>query len=270
MMAAVMTVPVRAGADMRLLRAAVFSAVCVTLSAAGHSLASGGWIPLWTSLAGWLGVMCFATPLAGRERSLPGIAVALLGGELGLHLLFTAGQWCGSSISSSRNVNSGAVMALAGQLLCNGPLPRLTPESAAHIIRQAGLAMPHMPGMASDARTSGAHTMAMSLAGTCSVSMLAGHMAAAAVLGWVLRRGESAVWRMVRLSAQTAAQIAALPALTAVLASIHTLALLAGALDRRLSAVRALRADGETGQPESVKLQHTVIRRGPPAVTLAA
>jgi hypothetical protein len=273
MMTAVMTVPVRAGADMRLLRAAVFSAVCVTLSAAGHSLASGGGIPLWALLAGWVGVMCFATPLAGRERSLPGIAAALLGGEFGLHLLFSAGQWCSSSASSSENVNSGAVMALAGRLLCHGSPLRLTPESAAHIVRQVGLAMPRMPGMVPDSGVSGvsgAHTMAMSLAGICSVSMLAGHMAAAAVLGWVLRRGESAVWRMIRLSAQTAAQIAVLPALTAVLASIRALALLARALDRRLSAVRALRAADETGQPESVKLQHSVVRRGPPAVTFAA
>ncbi|MBV9022454.1 MAG: hypothetical protein JO362_01300 [Streptomycetaceae bacterium] len=270
MMTTAMIVPVRAGVDMRLLRAAVFSAICVALSAAGHLLASGTGMPLWAPLAGWVGVMCFAAPLAGRERSLPGIAVALLGGELGLHLLFSVGQWCGSSASPSRNVNSGAVMALASQLLCKGSLPRLTPESAARIIRQTNIAMPHMPGMTPSTGTSGAHTMAMSLPGTCSVSMLAVHVAAAVVLGWVLRRGESAVWRMIGLSAQTAAQIAALLALTAVLASVRTLALLAGMFDRRLSAIRALRADDETGQPESVKLQHTVVRRGPPTVTLAA
>ncbi|MBU3867141.1 hypothetical protein KN815_24705 [Streptomyces sp. 4503] len=31
-------------------------------------------------------------PLAGRERSLPGIALALLAGRFGLHLIFSLGQ----------------------------------------------------------------------------------------------------------------------------------------------------------------------------------
>ncbi|MCQ4083173.1 hypothetical protein NGB36_21830 [Streptomyces sp. RB6PN25] len=280
-----MTVPVRAGAGLRLLRAVMFSAVCVTLSAAGHSLASGGAIPLWALIAGWGGVMCFAAPLAGRERSLPGIAAALLTGELGLHLLFSAGQWCGSPSPSSGSVNSGAVVALAQRLLCNDHLLGLTPQTAARIVRQAGIAPTSaaayvtpaaspMPGMASDGGAPGAHTMAMSLAAMCSPSMLAGHLAAAVVLGWVLWRGESALWHMVRLSARTAAQTAdrfvALLPLTAVLAAIRALALLTGVLEERLAAVRTRRADDGTGRPESVKLQHSVVRRGPPAVTLAA
>lgn len=280
MMAAAMIVPVRAGADMRLLRAAVFSAVCVALSAAGHAWASGSWIPLWALAAGWGAVMCAAVPLAGRERSLPRIAAALLGGELGLHLLFSAGQWCGSPAAgapavSSRGVNSGAVMALAERLLCKDHLPGLTPQVAARIVRQAGIdpssaaayVTPAAPRMPSHDM---AQHMAMSLAGICSPAMLAGHVAAAVVLGWVLRCGESALWRMVRLSAQTAAQIAALLPLTAALAAIRALALLTGVLEGRLSAVRTPRAEDGTGRPESVRLQHSVVRRGPPAVSLAA
>jgi hypothetical protein len=277
MMTAAMTVPVRAGADMRLLRAAVFSAVCVTLSAAGHSLASGGGIPLWALLAGWGGVMCFAAPLAGRERSLPGITVALLGGELGLHLLFSAGQGCVAPAGSSRSVNAGAIMALAGRLLCNDHLRGLTPQSAARIVRQTGIspastaahAMPPMSGMPTSAGAPGALTMAMSHAALCSPFMLAGHVAAAIALGWVLRRGESAVWRMVRLSAQTAGQIAALLPLATVLVLIRAFALVTGVLEGRLSAVRVPRTDDGTGQPGSVTLQHSVVRRGPPAALAA-
>lgn len=37
-------------------------------------------------------MLCLVGPLAGRERSLPGIALALLAGQFGLHLIFPLGQ----------------------------------------------------------------------------------------------------------------------------------------------------------------------------------
>lgn len=37
-------------------------------------------------------MLCLVGPLAGRERSLPGIALALLAGQFGLHLIFSLGQ----------------------------------------------------------------------------------------------------------------------------------------------------------------------------------
>src|SRR5258705_118739 len=69
----------RSGFDLRILRAAVFAAVCVVLAAAGHALASCATIPLWTLGAGFLTVFAVAAPLAGRERSLPGIAAVAAG-----------------------------------------------------------------------------------------------------------------------------------------------------------------------------------------------
>ncbi|MEU1624096.1 hypothetical protein ABZ746_01845 [Streptomyces sp. NPDC020096] len=264
-----MTAPVRAGADLRLLRAAVFAAVCVTLSAAGHAMASGGGIPLWTLLAGWAGVLAIAAPLAGRERSLPGIAVAMLGGQLGLHALFSAGQWCAEPASDGR---SGRIMALAGHLLCNDQLLRLTPDSAAQLLRQAHIDpssaaaattatqnMPGMPGM------SGAHGCP-----SYSLPMLCGHLAAALVAGWLLRRGEAALWRVVQLSGYGMEQASALLPLRIALIAARTLALVAGLLSERLTAVRPRRVAYGSGRPESVHLQHSVIRRGPPAVALAA
>ena len=66
----------------------MFAAVCVVLSAGGHVLASCAAVPLWTLGVGFLAVFAVAAPLAGRERSLPGIAAALAAGQLGLHALF--------------------------------------------------------------------------------------------------------------------------------------------------------------------------------------
>ncbi|RBL79430.1 hypothetical protein DDE05_58000, partial [Streptomyces cavourensis] len=88
-----MSTPVaHAGAGLRLMRAAVFTAVCVVLSAAGHSFAAGAPVPAWTLLAGFLGVLAVASALAGRERSLRSIAGALAGGQLVLHVLFAYGS----------------------------------------------------------------------------------------------------------------------------------------------------------------------------------
>ncbi|MFD5459311.1 hypothetical protein ACFWIR_30450, partial [Streptomyces olivaceus] len=42
----------RSGNDLRILRAAVFAAVCVVLAAAGHTLASCATVPLWSRGAG--------------------------------------------------------------------------------------------------------------------------------------------------------------------------------------------------------------------------
>src|ERR1051325_3027616 len=82
----------RAGTGLRVLRAAVFAAVCVVLAAAGHTLASCATVPLWTLGAGVVGVVAVAAPLAGRARSLPGIAALLAVGQIVLHTLFGLGQ----------------------------------------------------------------------------------------------------------------------------------------------------------------------------------
>jgi hypothetical protein len=272
-----MTVPVRAGADLRLLRAAVFSAVCVTLSAIGHAMASGAGIPLWTLLVGWAGVLCVAAPLAGRECSLPGIAATLLGGELGLHLLFSLGRGRTMAVPAGQ---SGGVMALAERLSCNAQLANLTPQRATMIVRQAGIdpskamvgmhGMPAMSGITgmSGIASPGAH--AMPLSAMFTPSMLATHLAAAVVLGWLLRRGEAALWQVVRMSVVVAEHVAALLPLTALLALVRVLALVASLLERRLSSVHPQRAEEYAARLQTVALQHCVIRRGPPAVALTA
>ncbi|MFF7980134.1 hypothetical protein ACFZDK_13535 [Streptomyces sp. NPDC007901] len=273
-----MNVPVRAATDLRLLRASVFSAVCVALAAGGHILASGGAVPLWSLTAGWAAVLGLVGPLAGRERSLPGIALALTGGEFGLHLLFALGQGSAASAPADR---SSQVVALAERFLCGADAARLTPAGAVRILRQAHIdparAVPvthgtqGMTGMA-DMAGHGGHVMALSSMFT--VPMLTAHVAAAVVTGWVLRRCEVALWRAVRLPAVTAgrlARLALLRRLVALLAMVPA-QMRAAALLRRLLSLLAPRRTGDTGirHLRSAALWTCVVRRGPPTAVAAA
>lgn len=244
--------PVRAGAGLRLLRAAVFTAVCVALSAAGHGLASRHGVPAGTLVVGVLAVFAVAAPLAGRERSLPGIATALALGQLALHAVFGAGQSCAEP-AAGRDGASG-VMALAGRLLCGShpTAPALTPQGAERIVRGAGIdpasAMPMGPaGRPGDA---GMHS-----AMAYSLPMLLAHLLAALAAGWLLRRGEAALWRLVSLSADVLR--GALTALVRVL--------VAGSADDPRAALRPRRFAAGQGVPGSVRLRHSLARRGPPA-----
>ncbi|SEN41487.1 hypothetical protein SAMN05216267_100513 [Actinacidiphila rubida] len=257
---------VRAGAGLRLLRAAVFTAVCVVLAAAGHSLASGRSVPVWSLVLGWLAVFAVVAPLAGRERRMPAIAAVLAVGQLTLHAVFNAGQLCtgaGTAAAGGQGGQgagaSGGLLDVAARLVCGSHAAALTPQGARHIVSQAGLdpsalAGPSgaMPGM-SVPMASGA--MAHSL---CSLPMVLGHLLAAVVAGWILRRGEAALWRLARGAS----------GLAAVLRRAFTL------LSRLTAWVPSSGAACPPPAPRAphrtVWLRHTVARRGPPRVVLAA
>ncbi|NLU69642.1 hypothetical protein [Streptomyces sp. HNM0574] len=291
-----------AGADLRLLRAAVFTAACVTLSAAGHALATGGQaLPLGSLVTASVLVLAVAVPLAGRERSLPGIAALLTVGQLALHTVFSCGQQAVPRGPQGGSGESREIFGLARQLLCNeharGPL---TEAEARRVVSDAGLSPSAAAGSGSGSGSGGGldsasaaggygahggHGAADALAAgdplAClrhaahaalsllDVPMLAGHVLAALVLGWLLRRGESALWRLLRLSARSAAVTSAAELLPV------------GALRRALAYVRALCAGlfpaapprratvraGEATAPRPVLLQHAVHRRGPPRRT---
>ncbi|MDJ0342079.1 hypothetical protein QMK19_01645 [Streptomyces sp. H10-C2] len=248
--------PVRAGAGMRLLRAAVFTAVCVALSAAGHGLASRHGVPAGALVAGGLAVFAVAAPLAGRERSLPGIATALALGQLALHAVFGAGQVCAEP-AAARDGADG-VMALAGRLLCDGHARglTLTPQGAERIVRDAGLD-PASTMTMSPVTQPGDGGMHSALA--YSLPMLLAHLFAALAAGWLLRRGEAALWQLVSLSADVLR--GALVALVRVL--------VAGSVDDPLAALRPRRFACGHGLAGSVRLRHSLARRGPPAYALA-
>lgn len=263
---------VRAGAGMRLLRAAVFTAVCVVLAAAGHTLASGAPVPVWSLVFGWLAVLAVVAPLAGRERTLPGIAAALAAGQLALHTVFGAGQMCATQSLTPSSDNGGGLLSIAARLVCGGHGVRLTTQSARQVVVTAGitpngpLPMPDMPGMTRQAG-GGAH-LTMAALPICSLPMLLGHLLAAVVAGWLLRRGEAALWRLVRLSVRGAAGLAGFS--PAVVRRAHALlsALAAGVPAVMPGGIRRTGEDRGAGY-RTVLLRHSVARRGPPVATAA-
>ncbi|GGS88271.1 hypothetical protein [Streptomyces chromofuscus] len=265
---------VRTGAGLRIPRAAVFAAVCVVLSGAGHAIASCATVPLWTLGAGFLGVLLVAAPLAGRERSLPAIAALLAAGQTVLHTLFGLGQHSTAAASAAAPPVTGAasdaaLVAQAARLVCGATAAALSPAQAQRILVDARL----YPG--TDPATHAAHhpADAMSTAADSSTAllpslpMLLGHVLAAVVAGWLLRRGDLALLRIAELSAHAVAEGAPVRSLRAAFALARALrAGLPGAPDVRPGIRRA--PAHVIPEPRTTALQHTVIRRGPPAAVL--
>ncbi|MEU9208683.1 hypothetical protein AB0D27_12215 [Streptomyces sp. NPDC048415] len=262
----------RSGWDLRILRAAVFAAVCVVLAAAGHGLASCATVPLWTLAAGFLAVFAVAVAPAGRERSLPGIAAVLAVGQTTLHTLFGLGQYGGpttmgsmGSMTSGMSMSDASLVERAARLVCGTTAAAITPAHAQRILADARIDT----GMTSSSMHHAADAVSPS-AGTSmsvlpSLPMLLAHVLAAVAAGWVLRRGDMALLRLMRLSAQGVAEGALVRSLRAALALVRALRTgLPGAPEAARALPAALLAPPE---PRTTALQHTVIRRGPPVST---
>ncbi|MFC7218001.1 hypothetical protein ACFQLX_07450 [Streptomyces polyrhachis] len=264
-----MTPPVRrSGADLRLLRAAVFTAVCVALSAGGHVLASAGSVPLWTLGAAALPVLAVAFAAAGRERSLPAIGSLLAVGQLGLHGLFVAGQ---HSVAGQHEGSTSGAMALARRLLCGDGRATLTEGRARRLVLDAGIDPDRLAPVADAVRHAGhAGHGALDTTGALSAvyapSMLIGHLLAALAAGWLLRRGEAALFRLTGLAAGAGAPARALRSALRLATALRSGLRYAGGV-RRTS--RPVRTAAPPRDP-SVVLAHSVHRRGPPAWGLAA
>ncbi|MGW6781290.1 hypothetical protein [Streptomyces sp. NPDC054987] len=266
-----------AGAGLRLIRAAVFTAVCVVLSAAGHALASCATVPWWSLCIGFLAVFAVAAPLAGRRRTLPGLAVGLAVGQLSLHTLFGLGQHSTAAAQAPGGASDASLAELAARLVCGGNSVPLSPADARRILQAAGLDPATLAAQAGQAAEQGheahAHmTRAAALApetGLFSPAMLLGHLLAALVAGWLLGRGDAALFRLVELSRLTAEAAPVRPLRTA-LALVRALgAGLGGSAARTPRPGRRTEAApvASTGREA---LQHTVIRRGPPAALALA
>ncbi len=292
-----------AGADLRLLRTAVFTAVCVTLSAGGHSLTGGGRIPLWTIGVACVAVFLVAAPLAGRERSLPGIAALLAGGQIALHTLFSCGgrvTTTAAGASSAHAAQTGTahgsgtgLRSLAAQLLCGEQNAGTISESRARrIVSDAGLDPDEFAGHAGSpghghaahhAGAGGGHESAgaavsaadtplecLRTAADAALSlfggpMLAAHLLAALALGWLLHRGEAALWRLVRLSARSART--AVTHVRALVTAFACVRAMAGTSLPQLPGRTVRLTTDDRREPGSVLLDHSVHRRGPPAPT---
>ncbi|MEU9732511.1 hypothetical protein [Streptomyces sp. NPDC048002] len=250
--------PAPTGRDVRILRAAVFAAVCVVLAAGGHALGSCVPIPWWTLGAGFLAVLAVAVPLAGRARSLPGIVALLALGQTVLHTLFGLGQH-GTQATQAATAADASLVARAARLACGTATATLSPDQAHRILTEARVPV------------TDAHHSAESVTGTASLlpslPMLLGHLLAAAVTGWLLHRGDLALGRLVELSAHTLSEAAAVRSLRAALALVR--ALRAGLPGAPAAGPRTPRtARLVAPRPHTTALQHTVIRRGPPAAAL--
>ncbi|PWI16609.1 hypothetical protein DI272_22425 [Streptomyces sp. Act143] len=264
----------RTGTGLRVLRAAVFAAVCVVLAAGGHTLASCATVPLWTLGAGFLGVLVVAAPLAGRVRSLPGIAALLAAGQVVLHVLFGMGQHAAAakpSMAPLPTASDASLIEQAARLVCGTTAAAISPAQAVRILTEARLyqgthahaSMGSMQ-MSTDTVSDGSPVSPLP-----SLSMLLGHVLAALAVGWLLRHGDLALLRLTELSAHGVAEAALVRSLRGALALVRALrAGLPGA--PRTGPALPRTALLAPPAPCTTALQHTVIRRGPPAADALA
>ncbi|MCX4693678.1 hypothetical protein [Streptomyces sp. NBC_01408] len=247
-------------APMRVLRAAIFAAVCVALGAAGHAAMSGADIPL----PGLLGAFAVTGGLAwlgaGRRRGPVGITAALLAVQGVLHLVFSGSQAArpahppvavpapepahgpGHHHMPGMDMDAGA-----GAL--TGPAP--DPAGIADMAGMADIAgMADLAGMAGMAGHGGA--------GHGGAGMIAAHVLAGLFCALWLARGEAAVFRLTRILG-SAALLAARP-LSRALALVG--ARVAAPLPPAPPASRPARE-----RPRRLRgavHAHAVVRRGPP------
>ncbi|MFF0012896.1 hypothetical protein [Streptomyces sp. NPDC005374] len=279
-----MTAPhARPGGDLRVLRAAVFAAVCVVLAAAGHAMASCATVPLWTLGAGFLSTFLVVAPLAGRERSLPGIATLLAAGQTVLHVLFGLGQHGTaasmtstpsiSSATTAQPVSDASLVQQAARLLCGTTAAAISPAQAHKLLTDARL-YPAATSARGATGTTGMEHSADAMTGSSalsvlpSLSMVLGHVLAAVAAGWLLRHGDLALLRLTELStcsAHSVAEEALVRSLRGALALVRALrAGLPGAPEAGPRVART--ASAAVSEPgATTALQHSVIRRGPPA-----
>ncbi|TQK53148.1 hypothetical protein FBY35_3624 [Streptomyces sp. SLBN-118] len=259
------SIPVaRAGAGARLLRAAVFTAVCVVLAATGHALAACAAIDAWTLAAGFIGMFALVAPFAGRVRSLPSIALSLTAGQLSLHVLFGLGQ---HQLRFAPTADD-ALIRMAAKLMCGAGAASIGPADARRIVTNSGVTPPG-PGAVGGhlGHEHMAHTAVASPPLLPSLPMLLGHLLAALATGWLLRRGDLALARLIRLSADSAHEVAEAGRLRSLRAALRLVrALRSGLVGAPAVDPRAARIScGPDVLFAGEALQHTVIRRGPPA-----
>lgn len=279
---------VRSGGDLRILRAAVFAAVCVVLAGVGHTLGSCATIPLWTLGAGFLGVLLVTVPFAGRERSLPGIAALLACGQTVLHTLFGLGQHgaatgvanavsngISSGVSSGASASDDALIQQAARLVCGTAAAAISPAQAHKLLTEARLTPAtgtHTPHPSADAVSTAMDASASLLP---SLPMVLAHLLVAVVAGWLLRRGDLALLRIVEMSALSAHSVAEGAFVRSLRGALALVRALRAGLPGAPEAGPRVQGAEWSGPPEprTLALQHTVIRRGPPtgaALVLAA
>jgi hypothetical protein len=215
---------------LRAARAALFAALCVTLSSTSHVLMAHAPLPLVSVAGAFLAVFALAYLLGGRERGFWAIAGLMVPVELAVDTLFTSGQQScygpsGGPVTGSWRTLNEAVVCHGGQV--GGGLATVP----------GGAAAQHMPSNA------------------LPWLLLALHVSVGLLASWWLRRGEAALHRVVRSMATAAFR----PLLFAVAAARTGLA-------RPPRRVRPVAARTAAGALSAKPLLHAVVRRGPPVL----
>ncbi|WP_098247160.1 hypothetical protein [Streptomyces formicae] len=224
------------GTQLRAVRAALFTALVVTLSAASHVLLSQVPLPLTTVAAIAAAVFAIAYAMAGRERGYGRIAALLIPLELAADTVFTAGQHV--CYGEAGGPVAGPLRSVGFDVLCGGtplgtPLARMTAEghdTAAALLSDAD------PGAA--------------------WLLLGAHVGVGLLAAAWLRRGERALGQLLRAVAAATFR----PLLIAV-ASVASPPAPVRRLPRPERRVRAVRTR---------LLVHFVGRRGPPCSAVFA
>ncbi|MFJ2770218.1 hypothetical protein [Streptomyces sp. NPDC087300] len=218
------------GTQLRAVRAALFTALVVTLSAASHVLLSQVPLPLTTVAAIAAAVFVIAYAMAGRERGYGRIAALLIPLELAADTVFTAGQHV--CYGEAGGPVAGPLRSVGLDVLCGGtplgtPLARITADghdTASALLSEAD------PGAA--------------------WLLLGAHVGVGLLAAAWLRRGERALGQLLRAVAAATFR----PLLIAV-ASVTSSPAPVRRLPRPERRVRAVRTR---------LLVHFVGRRGPP------
>jgi hypothetical protein len=223
------------GIQLRAVRAALFTALVVTLSTASHVLLSRVPLPLGTVAAIAAAVFVLAYALAGRERGFGHIAALLIPLELTADTVFTTGQHaCYGRVGGPV---AGPLRSVGLDVLCSGgalgtPLSRVTGDPG------------HVAALLAHADPAAAWLL------------LGAHVGVGLLAAAYLRRGERALAELLR----AAAAVTFRPLLLAV----------AAVAERRSSAVRPLpRPVRRTTAARERLFVHSLGRRGPPCSVAA-
>ncbi|MFK8906691.1 hypothetical protein [Streptomyces sp. YS-3] len=168
-------------------RAAMFAALCVLLTALGHALMSQAPVPWWALGCGLAATGATAWALAGRERGFASVVAVAVGAQAGLHELFSWAQ------TTARPAAQPMDMPMAG-------MPMAHPADMGHMSQMDPMGdmgdvghLEHMGSMGSMG-----HDMAGMPWGMSSTGMLAAHLLAALLCGLWLAHGERAAFRILR------------------------------------------------------------------------
>lgn len=219
---------VRAGAELRVVRAVLFTALCTTLSATSHVLLSHAPLPLPTVVAVCAGIFAAAYAHSGRERGYGPVAGLLVPLELAADTAFTTGQH--ACYGPAGGPLAGPLRSLGVHLLCRSgelgtPLARITAHADPPLPPAVPTAAPWL--------------------------LLAAHLAVGLLAARWLHRGDAALDALLR----TAATATFRPLLTAVAVAGAALT----APGRRIRPLHPPRP----AHPLPL-LVHCVRRRGPP------